>query len=214
MTSPLAKCAKVMALALLAAAALSGCRGSGTGAGSATNSNGPLQLDAGPHGVAGASSVLVPVDRKLADRDIENYRINKKRAKGPYKLQGVDLDGDGVGEALVLFEGKDWCKSTGCSLAIFKADGRGYKPVFRTVSVKPPVIVTRDENQGWRDLIVTSGGGRAPTRRVLLRFSGLGYPRNAMLEPEAPTNQPIDGQVAVAAPGASGLVQTSPMRAR
>jgi len=201
MRSALGKRAEIVAALLLAATLLTGCRGSGSG-GSA-GPNGPLQLDAGPHGVAGAPSVLVPVDQKLAARDIENYRINKKRAKGPYKLQGVDLDGDGVGEALVLFEGKDWCKSTGCSLAIFKADGRGYKPVFRTVSVKPPVIVSREEHQGWRDLIVTSGGGRAPTRRVLLRFSGLGYPRNAMLEPEAQSNRPIDGQVAVAAPGGS-----------
>ena len=209
MTSAGAKRAGLLA-ALLAAALLPACRGSGTGATGGADTNGPLQLDAGH---AGAPSVLVPVDRKLAARAIENYRINKKRGKGPYQLQGVDLDGDGVGEALVLFEGKDWCKSTGCSLAVFKADARGYKPVFRTVSVKAPVIVTRQESQGWREMVVGSGGGRAPVRRVVLRFSGLGYPRNAMLEPEVQSGQPIDGQVAIAAPGAMGAPQASPMRA-
>ena len=184
------------------ALALPGCRGgANTGGGQGTNASGPIRLNAG-HG--GAPQVLVPVDRKLAERAIENYRINKKRKKGPYKLQGVDLDGDGVGELLVLFEGDDWCKSTGCSLAIFKAAERGYKVAFRTVSVKAPVVVTREDNQGWRDMIVMSGGGRAQLRRVRLRFSGLGYPRNAMLEPEVSAEQPIDGQVAFGAPRAFG----------
>ena len=186
------------------ALALVGCRSGGGANAPGADPSRPIALNAG-HG--GAPQVLVPIDRDLAARAIENYRINKKRKKGPYKLQGVDLDGDGVGELLVLFEGEDWCKSTGCSLAVFKAAERGYRPAFRTVSVKAPVIVARGDNQGWRDMIVASGGGRAPERRVLLRFSGLGYPRNAMLEPEFPASQPIDGQVAIAAPRAFGQAQ-------
>lgn len=184
------------AVALLTLIALlPGCR-SGGGGGSATTGADPSRPIALSAGHGGAPPVVVPIDRELAARSIENYRINKKRKKGPYKLQGVDLDGDGVGELLVLFEGQDWCKTTGCSLAIFKSAERGYTAAFRTVSVKAPVVVARQDNQGWRDIIVSSGGGRSPMRRVLLRFSGLGYPRNAMLEPEVRADQPIDGEVA------------------
>jgi len=202
-----------LVIAGLAAALLAACRGGAIGGPSGADPNRPISLDAGPQGVTGGPPLLVPVNRDLAERSIETYRINKKRAKGPYTLKGVDLDGDGVGEALVLFGGKDWCKSTGCSLTIFKAAERGYTPAFRTVSVKAPVIIAREQNQGWRDIIVMSGGG-APLRRVVLRFSGLGYPRNAMLEPEFPPGEPIEGQVAIGAPGAYAPSQASSMGTR
>ncbi len=197
----------VFALALLSA-----CRsGGGLGVSEPIDADPsqPIRLEArGPNGV-GAPSVLAPLNRRLAERAIENYRINKNRAKGPYKLRGADLNGDGVAEALVLFEGKDWCKTTGCSLAIFQAAARGYKPVFRTVRVKPPVIVAHRESRGWRELIVMSGGGRAPLRRVVLRFSRQGYPRNAMLEPEVPPDRLIDGDVAIEASGGGLAPQSS-----
>lgn len=188
--------AAFLALALLLA--ISGCKSNqgGSGVGGSDGSQ-PLALGGGVSQGA-SSSALVPVDEALAHRAVENYRINKNRKKGPYQLQGVDLDGDGVGEALVLFGGKDWCTTSGCSLAILKSDARGYTPMFRTVRVRAPVIVARNESQGWRDIIVTSGGGGAPVRRVVLRFSGNGYPRNAMREPEFPSGMPLDGEIAIA----------------
>lgn len=185
-------------LALVLLLPLPGCKSNQGGAGvGGPDSSQPLALGGGAGQGAGASA-LVPVDEVLAHRAIENYRINKNRKKGPYQMQGVDLDGDGVGEAMVLFGGEDWCTKSGCSLAILKSDERGYKPIFRTVRVRAPVIVSRNESQGWRDIIVTSGGGGAPVRRVVLRFSGNGYPRNAMQEPEYPREAPLDGEIAIA----------------
>jgi len=196
----------VLALAVLASlvACKSGPRVSGA---SGPDVSQPIALQGG--GQSAGSSALVPVNEAKAHRAIENYRINKSRKKGPYQMKGVDLDGDGVGEALVLFGGEDWCTKAGCSLAVLKSNERGYEPVFRTVRVKPPVIIARDGNQGWRDLIVMSGGGGGtPPRRVLLRFTGSGYPRNAMQEPVIPSGAPVDGELAIAGgPGTGTALQ-------
>lgn len=165
-----------------------------------TDTSRPVQLGRG--GSQGAS-VLRPLDESVVRRAIENYRINKKRAAGAYKLVGADLNEDGVAEAVVLFEGKDWCAGTGCSLAILQSGPHGYRPISRTVRVKAPVVISTDRSNGWRDLLVSSGGaGTAPLRRVRLRFTGNGYPRNAMLEEEIPPDIPQTGDIAIAAPPA------------
>ncbi|MCG8558930.1 MAG: hypothetical protein MI824_03940 [Hyphomicrobiales bacterium] len=207
----------------VAAVALSGCRGgggSGTGTGAPHSAaDRPVQLGPNAAGGGGAgggigvgASAALPLDEAALARAIENYRINKKRARSDYRSAGVDLDGDGVAEAIVLFKGKDWCAANGCSLAIFKSGPRGYRPAFRTVRVKAPVMVSRDASNGWRDLLVWTGGaGTAPKRRVLLRNSGTGYPRNAMLEPEVPLGSAIETQVVIdAASAAASSAQGAP----
>ena len=199
------KIAARVALALLVS--LAGCKsGPRVSGADGPDVSQPIALRAGG-GQSAGSSALIAVNEAQAHRAIENYRINKNRKKGPYQLIGVDLDGDGVGEALVLFGGEDWCTKAGCSLAILKSNERGYEPVFRTVRVKPPVIIARDGNQGWRNLIVMSGGGGGtPPQRVLLRFTGSGYPRNAMQEPVIPSGASVDGEVAITGGRASGNV--------
>jgi hypothetical protein len=158
--------------------------------------SGPVQL--GRQG-GGDLSVLLQLDEIAVGRSIENYRINKKRAAGPYQLAGADLNEDGTAEAIVLFGGKDWCAKTGCSMAIFRSGPHGYVPISRTVRVKAPVVISRDISNGWRDLFVSTGGGAAPLRRIRLRFSGSGYARNAMLEEELPPDVPQTGETAIAA---------------
>lgn len=196
---------------LAAAMAVSGCRGSG---GSGSNASyrdaerpvplGPNAAGRGAGDVAAETSAALPLDEVAVRRAVENYRINKKRARSEYRLAGADLDEDGIAEAIVLFEGKDWCAATGCSMAIFKSGPRGFRPAFRTVRVKPPVLVSRTTSSGWRDLVVWTGGaGTAPKRRVLLKYSGSSYPRNAMLEPELPLGSALEVQVVIEAKAAA-----------
>ncbi len=207
----------VLAVSLVLAV-LAGCRsgdGAGTGAG-ASDPTRPVQLgrQAGSGATAG-SSILRPLDEVAVRRAVENYRINKKRAEGGYESAGADLDGDGVAEAIVLFEGQDWCAKTGCSMTVFKSDQRGFQAAFRTVRVRPPILAARSSSNGWRDLIVWTGGaGTAPKRRVLLKHSGSSYPRNAMLEPEGPLGSAIEVEVVIEAPAAPDdrSAQTSPRR--
>ncbi len=187
---------------------VSGC-GGGSGsrgtpsAGIATSGPAPVQLGSAPNTGAGAqASILGPLDELQVRRTIENYRLSKKRAKGPYKLVGADLNGDGVREAVVLFQGKDWCTRTGCSMAVFQSFSHGYRVISRTVRVKPPVEIDSVMTNAYHDILVQTGGGPSPERRVRLKFTGEGYSRNAMLQTEVPLGSVVRTEIAIDSPPA------------
>jgi hypothetical protein len=182
---------------------LAGCGGGsgnrgGPSAGIANTTPAPVQLGgATDSGASVQRSVLGPLDETLVRRAIENYRLSKKRAKGPYQLVGADLNGDGIREAVVLFQGKDWCTRTGCSMAVFQSFKHGFKVISRTVRVKPPVEITDIMTNGYHDFLVQTGGGPSPERRVRLQFSGEAYARNAMLQPEVPLGSVVRTEIAI-----------------
>lgn len=180
---------------------LSGCGGSGgrnaPTAGITNTAPAPVQLGGAPISGSAQASVLGPLDEALVRRAIENYRLSKKRAKGPYQLAGADLNGDGVREAIVLFQGKDWCTRTGCSLAVFQSFNHGFRVISRTVRAKAPVEVTGVLTNAYRDLLVQTGGGPSPERRVRLKFTGEGYSRNALLQPEVPLGTAAGTEIAI-----------------
>ena len=180
---------------------LTGCGGSRNvpTAGIANTTAAPVQIGRSG-GVQSAAniSVLGPLDDVLITKAIENYRLSKKRAKGPYKIAGADLNGDGVYEAIVLFQGKDWCTKTGCSMAIFQNFSHGFRPISRTVRVKAPVEVAASVTNTYRDILVQTGGGPAPERRVRLQFTGSQYSRNAMLQNEVPLGTAESTEIAIA----------------
>lgn len=181
-------------LLLGAGAFLSACGGGRQAPISGVSQNGPAPVQLGAREspvTAQPPSVVGSLDEGQARKAIENYRLSKKRAKGPYQLAGVDLNGDGQREAVVLFQGKDWCTNTGCSMAVFQMFEHGFRPISRTVRVKAPVAVATDVTNGYRDFLVMTGGGPAPERRVRLRFSGEGYSRNAMLQTEVPLGSAV-----------------------
>ena len=182
---------------------LTGCGGrNGTGGLSAGLENtqaAPVQIGrTGGAQTAAGNSVLGPVDETLVRKAVENYRLSKRRAKGLYRFAGADLNGDGIYEAIVLFEVKDWCTKTGCSLAIFQNFSHGFRPISRTVRVKAPVEITENVTKTYRDILVQTGGGAAPLRRVRLQFSGSDYSRNAMLQPEVPLGTAERTEIAIA----------------
>jgi hypothetical protein len=168
-----------------------------------------------PQGDGGGNALTAKVEDGELRKAIERYRITKQRGESTYDFAGVDLTGDGRPEALVLFTGADWCQKTGCSLVIFQREQVGYKAVSHITSVHGPVLAGRDANFGWRDLIVKTGGGGAPSRAVRLVFAGKGYPANALLQPEASRDQLSQAQqilveTATAASPASGTAAAPP----
>ncbi|MHA1165306.1 MAG: hypothetical protein ACTSP0_06965 [Alphaproteobacteria bacterium] len=195
---------KTAAAASMLAMILTGCGGGGGGrsgpsAGIANNPAAPVQIGrTGGAQTAAGTSVLGPLDETLVRKAIENYRLSKKRAKSAYRIAGADLNGDGIYEAIVLFEGKDWCTKTGCSMAIFQNFSHGFRPISRTVRVKAPVEVADSVTNTYRDILVQTGGGPAPERRVRLQFSGSDYSRNAMLQPEVPLGTAERTEIAIA----------------
>jgi hypothetical protein len=178
----LAKSGFKFAPALVAIFALAGCGASGNPDSSALNAEAPIALtpkqDTAPGALSG--KVNEPELRKA----VERYNLAKQRTPGPYDFAGVDLNGDGKSEAIVMFAGPDWCQKTGCSLVIFQEEQVGYRPVSHITSARPPVLIGPEASFGWRDLMANTGGGAAPVRTVRLGFSGKGYPANALLQPE------------------------------
>lgn len=179
-----AKGAALGALLLLA-----GCGGGIGGPEAPAEDQAPIALapkSTGSTPDGGSSSGVSAVKLKEAElrKAVDRYRITKQRAESPYDFAGVDLNGDGRPEAVVLFTGADWCQKTGCSLVVFQEEQFGFRPVSHITSVRAPIMAGPDVSFGWRDLILKTGGGAAPVRDVRLAFTGKGYPGNALLQPE------------------------------
>lgn len=144
----------------------------------------PVALTPARTETGGRTPLIAPVNDAELRKAIERYRISKNRGDANTDLTGVDLNGDGNPEAVVLFAGDDWCLQTGCSLVVFQLEDTGYRPVSHITRARPPIMVGPDSNYGWNDLLVNTGGGPAPVRTVRLGFTGKGYPGNALLQPE------------------------------
>ncbi len=196
----------------LAFAALGACQ---TGGGGATDAAAPasgprpLSLKSTGQGPA-ANSALRPLNRVAVDKGIARYVINKRKKSGSYESAGADLDGDGVPEALVYFTDEQWCGVTGCALVVFRKDARGYRAISRTIRVRPPVLVEAGATNGWRNLIVATGGAGVPLKSVILKFDNAKYTKNASKAEELPPFVAPTGETAIS----SAAVAASASRAQ
>jgi hypothetical protein len=145
-------------------------------------------------------SILTTLDPAVAKKAIDNFRINKRRKPGPYQFAAADLNGDGSAEIIVLFTGPKWCVKTGCTLAILSMDNHSYRVISQVLRVKTPVRIGTGSSNGWRDLIVKTGGGGLAVRYAALKFSASGYPANATLLPVLSSTEAFDGEIALAPP--------------
>lgn len=174
----------------------------------------PTALAAGPATATALADLQRPFDAKSLERAVERQRINlRQQAAGPYRSVGLDLNGDGVTEALVLMEGGDWCTNTGCTLLIFTDSPTGFKSMATIRRVWGPVVLTDERNNGFNDLVVNTGlaGPREP--RVRLRFGVDGYPGNAITQTPMPADIAVAGTVVLeksAAPAQDLASNTKP----
>ncbi|WP_319784062.1 hypothetical protein [Oceanisphaera sp. IT1-181] len=111
-----------------------------------------------------------------------------------YQHAFMDLNHDGVEDALVLLAGSDWCGSGGCALLVLKgqvlgqqAEGSSFEVISRSTVTRPPIRVGKSESEGWQNLIVHSDGAEK-----LLQFDGNRYPPNPSMQPSA-TPEQLDG---------------------
>ena len=155
-------------------------------------------------GTQDATVQKVALNSGAIAKAVERYRINKKSDPSPYTKVGVDLNGDGQAEALVYLTGEKWCAKTGCTLAVFRSGQFGYRAVSTIRRVKLPIRVASGENQGWRNLIVNTGGvAGLPMQTVLLQFTGHGYPGNATTLAPIPQGVQVPGTTVIEAPSAA-----------
>jgi hypothetical protein len=105
----------------------------------------------------------------------------------------IDLNQDGTEDALVLMGPPNWCGTGGCTLLVFEGTEDDFQLRSSTTLVQSPFIVSENETQGWRDLVLEVYGGGATPATVALQFDGQGYPLNpSTLEP-LPANSAIAG---------------------
>jgi uncharacterized protein len=107
----------------------------------------------------------------------------------------IDLNDDGILDALVLLTGRDWCGTGGCTMLVFQGQGKDFRLVSSSTLIHPPVTVSDTKTNGWRDLIVDVSGGGATPSKVALTFNGTGYPDNPSTQPSLPANAAIAGTV-------------------
>jgi putative lipoprotein len=116
------------------------------------------------------------------------------RSIDPHQTALIDLNGDGLQDALVLLQNPMYfCGTGGCTLLVFKGTKSGFQFVSRSTLIRSPVLVSETKTHGWRDLVVeVSGGGIAP-KRVALKFTGKKYPLNPSTLPPLPKDQQTKG---------------------
>ncbi|MGE5700943.1 MAG: hypothetical protein ACM32O_00265, partial [Clostridia bacterium] len=103
-----------------------------------------------------------------------------------YVFARIDLNGDHKPETFVYLMGPSVCGSGGCNAALFSREGNTYSMISTFTLVSLPVWVSKEQTNGWNDLIVTvTGGGLPKTVEKVLRFDGHSYPLNPSVQPEA-----------------------------
>lgn len=186
------------------------------------SSNGGSQVGAGPDGApvdlfgespevekeaAGATAPLkANIDQADLNKAIHRYRLMVGKMGGVPRSVGADLNGDGGAEALVLFEGDEWCISTGCELVVFSKGANGFRKMSVVKRVKLPVALAPSFTEGWRDLVVRSGNQSIGEQLVLLKFRG-NYPGNATTVAEKLAFMPPRSQILLGASQEAALAQ-------
>ena len=94
----------------------------------------------------------------------------------------LDLNADGVRDAVAVIDDRRWCGSGGCSFLVLagRPDGT-FRLVSASTVTREPILLLPDRAHGWHTLAVSVGGGGKAPCQVLMRFDGAGYPRNPTL---------------------------------
>ncbi len=112
----------------------------------------------------------------------------------PRQTAFVDLNGDGVKDALLLLQGPTWCGSGGCTMLVFQGIRDGFKFVSHSTLIRGPLLVSAAKTRGWRDLVVEVAGGGTTPKKVALKFDGCKYPLNPSVQPALPEDAPLPGE--------------------
>ncbi len=104
----------------------------------------------------------------------------------------IDLNGDGRPETFAYLLGSFFCGTGGCNLLLFTDEAGGYRLVDEFPITDLPVIVSAEENEGWRDLYRLETGGGAKPSYVRHAFDGENYPEVERLPVDpAPSGTPV-----------------------
>ncbi len=126
-----------------------------------------------------------------------HQRRNTCRAAGPlsYAYNRIDLSGDRQDELVATVIGPYTCGTGGCNAYVFQnvTQVRGLRLVSQMSLFKPPLVVSDQRHNGWRDLIsrVRIDAGHGYYAR--LPFNGRSYPSNPSTPPAEPLSRALPG---------------------
>ncbi len=109
--------------------------------------------------------------------------------KGPahsrFDYTRIDLDGDGNRDALVYMKApySRWCGQHGCTLFVMKAGLESFENISEVQPIRPPLIVSKNTTNGWKDIMVRVDGRWSKTKNVALQFNGHRYPSDPAKQP-------------------------------
>lgn len=117
-----------------------------------------------------------------------------------YVVRLLDLNGDGIPEAIVYLTGRPWCGSGGCDTLILTPSGASFRIVGRIRITRPPIVALRTNTLGWRDVSVwVVGGGIQPGYAARLKYDGKRYPGNPSVPPAERLKGAAVGDVIISA---------------
>ena len=153
--------------------------------------------------VARATAQAPSAREESLTKFLQNYEGNPASANEMttrYSVAFVDLNDDGITEALVYLSGPEWCGSGGCSLLILRSDGPSWKVITQTTVTQLPIRVLSAKANGWHDVTVwVRGGGIQPGYEARLRFNGRKYPGNPSVLPAQKLRTNAEGKVVIPA---------------
>ena len=97
----------------------------------------------------------------------------------------VDLNDDGISDAVILIADHRYCGSGGCSMIVLKGIAGGFELISSNTLSREPVAVLPETRLGWHTLAILVSGGGVKTGSALMRFDGTRYPSNPSLLPRA-----------------------------
>lgn len=117
-----------------------------------------------------------------------------QQAAPDYRHAFVDLNDDGVDDAIVLLQGMAWCGSGGCTMLVLQGQKQGYKLISRSTVTNAPIRISQSTSHAWQNIIVHSDGGNR-----LMQFSGRQYPLNPSMQSRVPQSQSDSAQTVLPA---------------
>lgn len=123
----------------------------------------------------GLRAAIAKHENQKRERSRKNYHANLPDvdpAQLVFSYGLVDLNGDGVDDAIVYLHGEDDCGSGGCTVEIYRGTESGFQYVSGSVRIGLPIQVLPVASHGWKTLVVAlREGGNG-----LMPFDGKRYP--------------------------------------
>lgn len=115
-----------------------------------------------------------------------------------YYYNYIDLNNDQHPEIFVYLIGSYVSGSGGSTALIFEDNNAEYKLLSQFSLVHNPIIISDDQTNGWKDLIMyVSGGGITPFYSHI-KFDGNRYPENPSIQQPVQAGKVVNGVAIIA----------------